>query len=180
MKGLIRVKKLTFLLASILCSWLAFGCSSPSTNASSTSSASSKNSSVATTCSLSSNGLSLTFELTAPARDQDVKEMIIKMIVPFEVGRELVGVDSSQASDEEMKKALEEMEGTYKSLFSSRFGIPEEDMDLSVLDDAAVFTAVVDDVKDFKEKANLQTEELDSITFNNLVKTLKNNDFVCE
>ena len=179
MKGLIFMKKITILGISILCSLLIFGCAS-NTNTSSKSSVSSKDSSVSTTCSLSSDGLSLSFELSAPAKDQDVKEMVLKLTVPFEIGRELVGVDSSQASDEEMKTVLKEMEGTYKSLLASRFGIPEEDMKLNVLDDSAIFTITVKDVKNFKEKANLQTEELDSITFDNLVKTLKDNDFVCE
>lgn len=173
------MKKTTALLVSFFCSLLVFGCAS-NTNTSSKSSASSKDSSVSTTCSLSSDGLSLAFELSAPAKDQDVKEMVLKLTVPFEIGRELVGVDSSQASDEEMKTVLKEMEGTYKSLLASRFGLPEEDMELDVLDDSALFIITVKDVRDFKEKANLQTEELDSITFDNLVKTLKNKDFVCE
>ena len=165
---------------SVLCSFFAFGCSSPHANASSKSSASSKNSSVTTTCSLSRDGLSLALELFAPAKDQDVKEMIMKLVLPFEIARELIGMDSNQASDEEMKKALKEMESTYKSLFSSRFGIPEEDMELTILDDSSVFTIEINDVQDFKEKANFKAEEFDSIIFDNLIKTLKKNDFVCE
>ncbi len=174
------MKKTTAFFMSTLLALMAFGCSSSDSTSQSSSKTSSKPAPANATCSLSSDGLSMTFELTAPTKSDDVETMVVKLIVPFELGREMVGIDSSQASDEEMKKVLAEMEDTYKSLFASRFDIPQEDITLEALDDAAVFNITVKDVKAFTEKTNFQTEDPDSVTFDEMVKTLKDNDFVCE
>lgn len=127
------MKKWNSLLISASCSLVFFSCSS--SNA------------VSTTCSKVEDGTTMTYKLSAPAKDQDIN----KMVMVLDLSLEDLGITSDDLNNPDTKDLISSIEDMYKQLLKSMYGIDPNDVVIKTTDKKLSFEITISDLKDFED-----------------------------
>lgn len=136
----------------------------------------SKNNSIAN-CTMTTQNIKIDYQIEAPSEEAEIDELNIKVSVPLDIGRQLLGNDS--ISNSQMKEAISQMTDVYKGMLTSTFGLPEEDITIETTDNDIFFVVKISDIKAFQENPQSGLGDT-SLIFNEVVTEMTDQGFTCD